>query len=109
MISIHRTLVDVASENVRPQQLGIAVSSGLEAKNLIFRMCIEHRLATGIGGAVVKDDRINAHNTFCNMSQVLAARGMPNAALFARISDTQARTNADVFQRLPQERTKLIG
>jgi hypothetical protein len=62
-------------------------------------MCIEQRLATGICGAVVKDDRINAHNTFCNKSQVLEARGMPNAALFARISDIQARTNAEVFTR----------
>jgi hypothetical protein len=62
-------------------------------------MSIEERLATGRGGAVVKDGRINAHNTFCNKSQVLAARRMPNAALFARISDTQARTNVEVFTR----------
>jgi hypothetical protein len=60
-------------------------------------MCIEERLATGRGGAVVKDDRINARNTFCNKSQVLTARGMPNAALFARISDFQARMHADVY------------
>jgi hypothetical protein len=56
MKSIHRTHVEVVSQDVRPQQLGIAVSGGLEVKNLIFRMCIEERLATGRGGAVVKDE-----------------------------------------------------
>jgi hypothetical protein len=62
-------------------------------------MSIEERLATGRGGVVVEDDSINAHNTFCNKSQVLAARDMPNATLFARISDILARTNAEVFTR----------
>jgi hypothetical protein len=64
MKSMHRTHFKVVGGDVRPQQLGIAVSSGLEAKSLIFRMCIEQRLATGTGGAVVKGDRINAHHTF---------------------------------------------
>jgi hypothetical protein len=76
MKSIHRALVEVVSQNLRPQQLGIFVPAGLEAKNLIFRMSIEERLATGRGGVVVKDDRINAHNIFDNKSQVLAAREM---------------------------------
>jgi hypothetical protein len=62
-------------------------------------MCKEERLASGRGGVVVKDDRINAHNTFSNKEQVLAVREMPNAELFARMSDTQARTHADVFTR----------
>jgi hypothetical protein len=101
--AIHRTFVEVVSQNLRPQQLGIGVSSSLEAKNLIFRMCIEERLATGGGGAVVKDDRINAHNTFCKMSQVFAALEIPNAVLFARISDIQARTNAEVFTRTSED------
>jgi hypothetical protein len=79
MKSIHRTLVEVVSQNVRLKQLGIFVPAGLEAKNLIIRMSIEERLATGRGGVIVKDDRINAHNTFDNKRQVLAAREMQNA------------------------------
>jgi hypothetical protein len=74
MESIHRTLVKLVTENVFPQQLGIGVRNGGEAKNMIFRMCSEERLASGRGEAVVKDDRINAHNTFYNKSQVLTAR-----------------------------------
>jgi hypothetical protein len=62
-------------------------------------MSIGERLATGRGGVVVKDDRINAQNTFCNKSQVLAAREMQNATLFARMSDFQARTHAEDFTR----------
>jgi hypothetical protein len=32
MKAIHRTVVEVVSQNLRPQQLGIAVPGGLEAK-----------------------------------------------------------------------------
>jgi hypothetical protein len=46
---------------------------------------------------VVKDDRINAHNTFNNKQQVLDARAMTGAALFARMSDTLARKHAETF------------
>jgi hypothetical protein len=97
MKSIHRTVFKSVSQNVRPQQLGVVVPAGLDAKKLVFGMSIEECLATGRGGVVVKDDRKNAHNTFDNKSQVLAARDMPGAALFARISDILARTNAEVF------------
>jgi hypothetical protein len=50
----------------------------------------------------VEDDRINANNTFDNKSQVLTAPELaevkkPKAALFARISDTQARLHACVY------------
>jgi hypothetical protein len=62
MKSIHRTLVEVVSQNVLPQQLGLFVPAGLEAKNSTFRISIEERLATGRGGVVVNDDRTNAHN-----------------------------------------------
>jgi hypothetical protein len=64
MKSIHRGFVKVVTEDLCPQQPGIRVSTGLEAKNIFIRMCIEERLATGRGGAVVKDDRIYAHNKF---------------------------------------------
>jgi hypothetical protein len=64
MKSIHRTVVKSVSQNVLPQQLGIGVSNGGEAKHVMLRMCMEERLATGRGGVVVKEDRINAHNTF---------------------------------------------
>jgi hypothetical protein len=97
--SIHRTVVKSISQNVLPQQLGIGVSNGGEAKRVMFRMCKEERLATGRGGVFVKDDRINAHNTLSNKEQVSAARSMLNAALVARISDNQARTHAEVFTR----------
>jgi hypothetical protein len=69
MKSIHRTLVEVVSKNALPQQLGIYIPAGNEAKNEVLRMCKEERLASGRGGVVVKDDRINAHNTFCNKAQ----------------------------------------
>jgi hypothetical protein len=65
----------------------------------MLRMCKEERLATGRGGVIVKDDRINAHNTFNNKEQVLAARDMTDAALFARVSDTLARNHAEIFTR----------
>jgi hypothetical protein len=70
MNSIHRTIVKSVSENKCPQQLGIGVSTGLELKNIIFRICSEERLALCRGGALAKDDRINAHNTFDNKRQV---------------------------------------
>jgi hypothetical protein len=95
--SIQRTVVKSVTQNVLPQQLGIGVSNGGEAKHVMLRMCQEERLATGRGGVVVKDDRINAHNTFNNKQQVLAARAMTGAALFARMSDTLARTQAEIF------------
>jgi hypothetical protein len=47
----------------------------------------------------VKDDRINAHNTFNNKLQVEAARAMTDAALFARMSDILATTQAEIFTR----------
>jgi hypothetical protein len=56
MKSKHRTPVELVTENVCPQQLRIGVSNGLEVKNMIFRICSEERLASGMGGAVVKDD-----------------------------------------------------
>jgi hypothetical protein len=66
MKSIHRAVVKSVSQNVLPQQLGIGVRNGGEAKHVMLRMCKKERLATGRGGVVVKDDRINAHNTFSN-------------------------------------------
>jgi hypothetical protein len=99
MKSIHRTVVKSESQNVLPQQLGIGVENGGEAKHVMLRMCKEERLATGRGGVVVKDDRINAHNAFSNEKQVLSARAMTGAALFARVSDTQARMHAEIFTR----------
>jgi hypothetical protein len=93
MKSIHRTLVEVASQNVLSQQLGFIVPASNEAKNVMLRMYKEERLVSGRGGVVVKDDRINANNTFHNKAQALAAREMQNATLFARMSDLQARTH----------------
>jgi hypothetical protein len=75
------------------------IRNGGEAKHVMLRMCKEERLATGRGGVVIKDDRINALNTFNNNQQILDAREMPGAALFARVSDTQARTQAEIFTR----------
>jgi hypothetical protein len=95
--SITRTVIKSVKQNVLPQQLGIGVSNGMEATHVMMRMCIEQRLATGRGGVVVKDDRINAHNTFNNKQRVLAARAMAGAALFARMSDILARTQAEIF------------
>jgi hypothetical protein len=46
-------------------------------------MSIKERFATGRGGVVVKDDRINAHNTFDNFYDILA------------------RTNAEVNNKSP--------
>jgi hypothetical protein len=63
----------------------------------MLRMCKEERLATGRGGVVVKDDRINALSTFNNKQQVLAARAMTDAALFAHMSDTLAKSQAEIF------------
>jgi hypothetical protein len=60
---------------------------------------MEERLATGRGEVVVKDDRINAHSTFNNKLQVEAARAMTDAALFARMSDTLATTQAVIFTK----------
>jgi hypothetical protein len=99
MKSMHRTVVKSVTQNALPQQLGIGVSNGGEVKHVMLQMCKEKRLATGRGGVVVKDDRINAHNTFSNEKQVLAARAMPGAALFARVSGTQARMHAEIFTR----------
>jgi hypothetical protein len=99
MKSIHRTVVKSVTQNALPQQLGIGVSNGGEAKHVMLRMCKEERLATGRGGVVVKDDRINAHSTFNNKQQVLAAFDMPGGTLFARMSDTLARMHAEIFTR----------
>jgi hypothetical protein len=63
MKSVHRTLVDYVCKMVCPQQLGIGVSSDIELKNVTTRIWSEERLASGRGGALAKDDRINAHNT----------------------------------------------
>jgi hypothetical protein len=89
MKSITRTVFKSVTQNALPKQLGIGVRNGGEAKHVMLWMCKEERLATGRGEVVVKDDRINAHNTFSNMAQVLAARDIPGAALFARMSDTR--------------------
>jgi hypothetical protein len=97
MKSIHRTVVKSVTQDVLPQELGIGVQNGGEAKHVMLRMCKEERLATGRGGVVVKDDRINAHNTFSNKEQVLAARAMTDAALYARVSNTLARNHAEIF------------
>jgi hypothetical protein len=99
MKSIHRTVVKSATQNVLAQQLGIGVQNGGEAKHVMLRMCKEERLATGRGRFVVKDDRINAHSTFNNKQQVLDVRAMTGAALFARVSDTLARTHAEIFSK----------
>jgi hypothetical protein len=99
MKSIHRIVVKSVTQNVLPQQLGIGIQNSGEAKHVMLRMCKEERLATGRGGVVVKDNRINAHNTFSNKEQVLAARAMTDAALFARMSDTLATTQAEIFTR----------
>jgi hypothetical protein len=72
-------------------------------------MSIEERLAKGRGGVVVKDDRKNAQNAFDNKSQVLAAREMPNAALFARISDILTKKNAEVSPGLRRIRTEHVS
>jgi hypothetical protein len=62
------------------------------------------RLASGRGGALAKDDRINENNTFDNRSQVLTVREWaksegPSSAIFARTSDLHARQQADILTR----------
>jgi hypothetical protein len=43
MKSIHRAVVKSVSQNVLPQQLGIRVRNGGEAKHVMLRMCKEER------------------------------------------------------------------
>jgi hypothetical protein len=98
---------------VCPQQLGIGVSTGVELKNITPRIWLEERLASGRGGALAKDDRINIHNTFDNKSQVSTSQEWaeveePNAVLFARISDTQARLHADVYTRTSENPSRVL-
>jgi hypothetical protein len=81
---------------VSPQQLGIGVSSSVELKHIAAWIRIEERLASGRGGAIAKDDHVNAHNTFDKRSKVLTAREWakskkPSAALFSRKSDFHTR------------------
>jgi hypothetical protein len=106
-----KTAIDYVSKMVCPQQLGIGVSSVVELKNVITRIWSEERLASGRGRAVVKDDRINANNIFDIEGQVLTAREWekveePKAALFARTSEIQARTHADVYEDIFTRTTK---
>jgi hypothetical protein len=74
MKSIQRAVVKSISGIVFPQQLVIGVSTGIELKNTTLLICLEERLALGRGGALAKDGRINAHNTFDNKSQVSTSR-----------------------------------
>jgi hypothetical protein len=67
--SMHRTLVEVVSQDLRPKQLGIAVPGGLEVKKIIFRMSIEERFATDRGGVVVNDDRKNARTQYISQKE----------------------------------------
>jgi hypothetical protein len=85
-------------------ELEIGFSSDVKLKNVIARIRSEERLASGRGGALAKDGRINAHNTFNDRSQVLTAQelvksGEPSLALFACTSDYFARKHADIFTR----------
>jgi hypothetical protein len=97
-----REVVDYFHTIACPQKLGIEVSLGVELKNIIERIWLEKRLASGRGGALAKGGLIHANNTFDHRSQVLTARewaksGEPSAALFARTSDYFAREHADIL------------
>jgi hypothetical protein len=102
--SIHRAVFDYFRKVVCPQQLWIEVSSGVELKYVVAQILFEDLFASGRGGALAKDFRINAHSRFDNRSRVLtsrefAKRGEPSAALYALTSDFFVRQHASVYTR----------
>jgi hypothetical protein len=102
MKSIYRTVVKSVSQNVLPQQLGIFVSNGNEAKNVMLRMCKMERLASGRGGSwkfLSAQSMMTQH--FLGIRRRSSARGARGSSLHAT-----SPTSAANFTRARRRRTE---